>query len=117
MPPLLPKTLIEAISPITKHSTMLNKNPPRYVNNMAREIAHGAFNSGNEISSAMWEKQEAKIKKHVEHVEPVSKSRYGEIEMEETVAITNDIRSRTRIGNRTARRSQLVSNRWWSRHR
>lgn len=38
---------------MTKLSTMLNKNPPTYVNNMAEVIAHGAFTSGFEISSVI----------------------------------------------------------------
>jgi hypothetical protein len=33
---------------------MLYKNPPTYVNAIARLIAHGAFNSGSLISSVIW---------------------------------------------------------------
>lgn len=68
MPPPLPSTLkkicatgcsiglsrISAGSPITKHKTMLNRKPARYVNSMAMEIAQGAFTSGLEISSVIW---------------------------------------------------------------
>lgn len=38
---------------MTKHSTMLKRNPAMYVKAMARLIAHGAFTAGSLISSVI----------------------------------------------------------------
>ncbi len=39
--------------PMQKHSTMLKRKPPMYVNTMAAEIAHGALTAGLVISSVI----------------------------------------------------------------